>query len=65
MELLTVVLMIYAAVTAAALIMTFREQRLKGVRTPVHVAIGYVLCTAWPAVVAVILIFYKPRLQDS
>lgn len=65
MELLTVLFVIYAAVTAVALVMTCCEQRLKGVTSPLRVATGFGLCAAWPAVVAVMLIFYKPRLQDS
>ncbi|EIE49050.1 hypothetical protein AL036_14710 [Salipiger aestuarii] len=65
MELWIFFLVAYAAVTAAALVMTFREQRSKGISTRVHIAAGYMLCTAWPAVVAVMVIFYKPMLQDS
>ncbi len=61
----TVFLAIYMAITLLALVLTFREQRSRGARTPFHAAAGYVLCTVWPAVVAVMVIFYRPSPQQG
>lgn len=64
MEFWTILLVIYAAMTAAALFMTVREQRNKKVKAPIRLVVGYLLCAVWPAVVAVMVIFYRPGTQN-
>lgn len=49
---------LYAISTIFAIIMTFREQKRRGPRTPVPALIVYLLCTVWPLVVAII-VFYS------
>lgn len=65
LEILTFFLVLYAIVTFSALLLTFREHRIRGARSSVHLIGGYLLCTVWPAVVAVMVIFYRSKLQDS
>lgn len=43
-----------------ALEKTYREQQRRGDNAPVRVVTGYLLCTVWPMVVAVMMIFHKP-----
>lgn len=65
MDFWTIFMMAYVSVTAAAALMTFKEQRDKGLASPAHVFGGYALCAVWPAVVAALLLFYRPGLQES
>lgn len=45
--------------------MTYREQQRRRYRTPVYSLIGYLLCTVWPVLVAVILIAHKPLRKET
>lgn len=56
MTLGTVTLALYAATTAMALTMTYREQRRIGQAHPVYVLFGYMACTVWPLVAVVFLV---------
>lgn len=61
----TILISVYVVTTLFAIVMTYREQRRRGKRTPVHSAIGYLLCTVWPVVAAVMVIFYRPVEQEG
>lgn len=54
-------LIIYAVTTVLAIVMTYREQKRKQLKSPLFTLIGYVLCSIWPIVIAFILIFYRTR----
>ncbi len=60
MEFWTIFWAVYTFSTIFAIAMTYREQKRSGRSTPLFVLIGYLLCTVWPVVVAVVLIFYRP-----
>lgn len=46
---------IYIAVFIVAFTMTYREQQLSNVKSPVFCLIGYVLCMVWPLTVVLVL----------
>ena len=56
MTLGTGLLMLYAATTALALTMTYREQRQRGQARPAYAVIGYMACTVWPLMAMVFLV---------
>ncbi|MBU2960056.1 hypothetical protein KO516_04275 [Citreicella sp. C3M06] len=65
MEIWNIFLVLYAIVTFSALFLTFREHRSRGAKSLLHLFGGYLLCTVWPAVVAVMVICYRSKPQDS
>lgn len=56
MDIWTLIVTAYILVSIAALIMTYREQKRKNVKSPLFSLIGYFLCTVWPVTVAAILV---------
>lgn len=65
MDFLKIFLLVYAVTTAVAIVMTYREQKRKELRSPLFTLIGYVLCSVWPIVVAVILLFERRHSTNS
>jgi hypothetical protein len=61
MDFWSVVFVAYLIVTVFAVAMTYREQRQIGQKSVVYNVIGYVACTFWPLVVAVILMSLRLR----
>lgn len=59
MSVLTILVYCYLATTLVALTLTYREQKRRKQKTPVFTFIGYLLCMVWPAVAAVMVIFYR------
>ncbi|WP_226561913.1 hypothetical protein [Salipiger thiooxidans] len=55
----------YVWTVIAAVTLTYREQKRRGEESPVYTLIGYVCCSVWPVVAAVMLVFYAPLLSDS
>jgi hypothetical protein len=51
----------YAVISILAIWRTYLEQRNSGVRSPIFVAIGYLLCIIWPATVVVFASFKSLR----
>jgi len=64
MNLWTVFVALYIVSFSFAIVMTYREQKARGDITPVFKFIGYALCTVWPLVVAVVVLFSR-RLRDQ
>lgn len=65
MDFWTFVVALYVISTIFAITMTYREQKRRGHRTPVFAIIGYILCTVWPLVVAVLVIFFRPSTEPG
>lgn len=60
MDFLTVAMAVYATSALAALCMTHQERKRSGVSAaPGDIVTGYLLCLVWPAVAAVMVVFYR------
>lgn len=46
---------LYFAIAAFAIAMTYREQRAKGMTSPLFTGMGYVICLFWPLMIAAVL----------
>ncbi len=64
MDFWTIFVGLYLVSFILAIIMTYREQKARGQTTPVYAFMGYILCSVWPLVVAVTLVFSK-QLDES
>lgn len=49
----------YIGTTIIALVMTYREQKRRRLKTPLFTFMGYLLCMVWPLVAAVMVLFYR------
>jgi len=46
---------LYFGIATCAMMMTYREQREKGLKNPLFNALGFVVCILWPFLIAAIL----------
>ena len=65
MDFWTFFLAAYVSSTVFAIVMTYREQKRRGHSTPIYAAIGYLLCTVWPVVVAFMVIVCRQKDNSS
>lgn len=49
-------LFLYLLVAGASMVMTYREQRLKGIDHPLPRLLGFLACAAWPVVFVVVFV---------
>lgn len=59
MDFWTIVMAVYCLSAIMAITLTYQEQKRRGENTPVYAFIGYLLCTVWPVVATVMVVFYK------
>ena len=50
---------LYVLSAGFAIIMSYREQKKNGPKTPVFLMTGYVCCIVWPIVAAIIVILQR------
>ncbi len=50
---------VYVLISIFAITMTYKEQKKSNRTTPVFVFIGYLACTVWPLLVAVMLVLLQ------
>lgn len=56
----------YILTILVALILTHHEQRQRGQTAPARMLVGYVLCTVWPLVAAVLMmILYRSAIAPG
>ena len=60
MDFWTIVIALYCLTTLIAVSLTYQEQKQRQEGTPIYTAIGYLLCTVWPVVAAVMVVVYRP-----
>ncbi|WP_136444003.1 hypothetical protein [Pacificoceanicola onchidii] len=59
MDFWTFVMAAYCLSAIMAITLTYQEQKRRGQSSPVYSLIGYLLCTVWPVVATVMVVFYK------
>lgn len=56
----TILTIAYVLSVMLAISLTYNEQKQRGGTVPVRAAIGFLLCTVWPLVIAIMVLFYAP-----
>lgn len=61
MSVWSVVIAVYVVISAFAIVMTYREQRKTGGQSVVLNAFGYIACTLWPLVLAILILTLRRK----